>query len=129
MTKANNIRCRVVACPEAFEDGKSWSFYLINDSDEVLDVAVLETFGHEWGDFGNSVHPEVKVTDLAPGNNALIWRDDDEELRMWCTLKVQVAAREAELLFEFPILYKRRSGGLPVVQSLGKPGFAVAAAP
>src|SRR5262245_55925239 len=99
MTKTNDIHCRVVACPESFEDGKSWSFYLINDGDAALDVAVLETFGHEWGDFGNSIHPGIKVTDLAPGNNVLIWRDNDEELRMWLSLKIQVAARQAELLF------------------------------
>jgi hypothetical protein len=129
MAKSGDIRCRVVACPETFDDGKSWSFYLINDGDAPLDAAVLETFGHEWGDFGDSVHPDVKVTDLASGKSTLIWRDNDEELRMWLTLKVHVAACEAELLFEFPMLYRRRNGGLPIVQSLGKPGFAVAAAP
>ena len=78
------VRCRVAACREAIDDGKEWSFYLINDSDAPLDSAVLCAIGYEWGDYGNSEATDVNITGLAPGAAALIWRDDGSgaELRM-----------------------------------------------
>ena len=120
------IRCRVAACPEPLGDGKEWSFYLLNDGRVPLDLVVLKAFGHEWGDFGHTEHPDVTVTDLAPGASAVIWRDNDDELRMWLTLLVRVRGREVELLLEFPMLY-RRKGDLPLVPGLAKPGWAVSA--
>ncbi len=126
MEENDEIHCRVAACPEHLGDDKEWSFYLLNDSRSPLDVVVLKTFGHEWGDVGHTEHPNVKVTDVAPGANALIWRDNDDELRMWLTLLVRVHEREVEFLLEFPMLYKRK-GNLPVVAGLAKPGWAVSA--
>jgi hypothetical protein len=126
MERPNEIRCRVVACPEALDDGKEWSFYVINDGDAPLDSVVLKRFGHEWGDgdVGHSTDPNVTVSDLAPGHYASIWRDNDEELRMWMTLEVHAGTRMAEVLIEFPMLYRRRSGaGLPIVEGLGKCGY------
>ena len=92
MEKHDPIRCRVAACREALDDGKEWSFYLINDSEVSLDLAVLYSIGYEWGDWGNVEAAEVNVTDLAPGENSLIWRDDGSgaELRMELSLRMRV---------------------------------------
>lgn len=122
----DEIRCRVAACPESLGDGKEWSFYLLNDGRAPLDLVVLKAFGHEWGDFGRTEYPGVQVADLAPGANALIWRDDDDELRMWLSLLVRVRDREVELLLELPLLYRRKAN-LPLVEGLAKPGWAVSA--
>ena len=124
--KTDEIRCRVAACPEALGDDMEWSFYLFNDGSMPLDVVVLKTFAREWGDIGDTNHPNVKITNVGAGANVLIWRDNDEELRMWLELLVRVQNREAALVVEFPMLYKRR-GILPLVADLGKPGWVVSA--
>ena len=84
MEKSEPIRCRLVGCRAALDDGKEWNFYLINDSAAALDWAVLCAVGYEWGDTGNSHSADARVTGLAPGGSALIWRDDGSgaELRM-----------------------------------------------
>ena len=41
---------------------------------------------------------------IGAGESVLIWRDNDEELRMWMGLLVRVGNREAALLVEFPML-------------------------
>jgi hypothetical protein len=127
MENSDPIRCRVAACRETLDDDQEWSFYLINDSDTPLDLAVLCEIGYEWGGWGNSETADVRVTDLAPGAHALIWRDDGSgaELRMDLSVRVQVGGREVLLQFEFPKLYRKRN--VPVVERLGKPGWAVAA--
>lgn len=119
------IRCRVAACREALNDGKQWSFYLINDSDAPLDFAELRTVGYEWGDSGSSEKADVRVTGLASGAHALIWRDDGSgaELRMELSLRVALDGREVVLRFEFPRLYRQRN--LPPVDGLGMPGLEV----
>lgn len=121
------IRCRLVACREALDDGNEWSFYLINDSAAVLDSAVLFEISYEWGDWGNSEIVEVSVNELAPAASALIWRDngDGAELRMYMSLRVRVGEREAQIQFEFPKLYNIKN--LPMVDGLGKPGWQAAA--
>ncbi|HEX2824870.1 MAG TPA: hypothetical protein VHP37_00875 [Burkholderiales bacterium] len=121
------VRCRIAACREALSDGNEWSFYLINDSDDALDLAVLHEVAYEWGDTGSSDPADVRISNLAPGAHALVWRDDGSgaELRMELSLTVHGRGREAELRFEFPKLY--RMSGLPVVEGLGKPGWQVAA--
>jgi hypothetical protein len=124
---AGPIRCRIAACREDLDDDNEWSFYLINDGDAPLQWAVLDTIGYEWGGMGNSEQPGVRVTGIAPGGHALLWRDDGSgaELRMDLSLRVCAGGREAKLLFEFPKLYRKTD--LPVVAPLGKPGWAVAA--
>lgn len=127
MDNRPSVRCRVAACREELGDGKAWSLYLINDSAESLDEAVLDRIGYEWGDWGSSEAADVRVTDLAPGAHALIWRDDGSgaELRMDLSLRVRARGREVPLQFEFPKLYLKRE--LSVVKGLGKPGWQVAA--
>ena len=127
MEKSEPIRCRVAACREALDDGKEWSFYLINDGVAALDSAVLCAVGYEWGDMGNSHRADVRVTGLAPGASALIWRDDGSgaELRIDLSLLVRSGGREVGLRFEFPKLYRKNN--LPVVDGLGKPGWQEAA--
>lgn len=120
----DEIHCRVAACPEACGDDKEWSFYLLNDGSRPLERVVLKTFGHEWGDFGDAVHPDVEIANVGPGTHVLIWRDNDHELRMWLTLAVRIDDREADFLVEFPMLY-RRKGNLPLVEQLGKHGWVV----
>jgi hypothetical protein len=117
------IRCRVAACREALDDGKYWSFYLINDSSAALDTAVLFAVGYELGDWGNSEAADVSVTNLASGAFALIWRDDGSgaEVRMDLSLRVQMQGRQALLQFEFPKLYQKEN--LPMVSGLEKPGW------
>jgi hypothetical protein len=121
------IYCRVVACREALNDGKEWSYYLINDSRASIDLAVLDEISYEWGDFGNTEMADVHVANIAPGAYVLIWRDDGggAELRMEFSLLLKMRDREARLRFEFPKLY--RLTNLPLVESLGKPGWQVAA--
>ena len=124
MTEQNEMRCLVAACPEALGDDNEWSFYLLNDGRRSLNRVVLKTFGHEWGDFGDAVHPNVEVTKVAPGAHVRIWRDNDHELRMWMTLAVWINDLETDFLVEFPLLYRSHST-LPVVEWLGKPGWVV----
>lgn len=118
------LRCRVAACRENLGDGQSWSFYLINDCGAALDLAVLYEILSEWGDFGRAQTADVRVTNLAPGANALIWRDDGE-LRTELSLLVQTQARVMRFKFEFPRLY--RQGDLSRVSGLDKPGWEAAA--
>ena len=120
-----SIRCRIAACREAPDaNGNDWSFYLINDSTDPLELAVLYKVSYEWGDMPSAKRADVRVTALAPGAHAHIWRDDGE-LRMDLSLLVQVRGRELKMSFEFPRLYRQRD--LPVVEGLGKPGYEVAA--
>ena len=126
MDTDREIRCRVAACLEPGADGKEWSFYVLNDSQVPLDRVVLKTFGHEWGDDGPAIQLDVEVNHIAPGGNALIWRDNDDEMRMWLTLLIEAGGRKAQHMFEFPMLYKRK-GQLPMVAELGKPGWVVSA--
>ncbi len=114
-----DIRCRVVACHE----GTVWNFYLINDSAEPIDSAVLSLVGCEWGDIGNTETVDVHVDDLAPGAHARIWQDDGSgaELRMELRLRIRVGGSESELRFEFPKLYNIKT--LPLVEALGRPGW------
>jgi hypothetical protein len=127
MQKTEPIRCRVAACREALGDGKEWGFYLINDNTDPLDLTVLDTIGYEWGDWGNSETTDVRITGLAPGAHALLWRDDGSgaELRMDLSLLVRMRGREVRLRFEFPKLYLKSN--LPMVEGLGKPGWQEAA--
>ena len=127
MTKTEPIRCRVAACREALHDGKEWSFYLINAGNAPLDSAVLDQVSYEWGDSGSGEATDVRVTALAPGAYALIWRDDGSgaELRIDLSLFVRVGDREVRLLFEFPKLYRKKD--LPLIDCLGKPGWQEAA--
>jgi len=127
MNKSEPIRCRVAACREVLDDGKEWSFYLINDSKAPLDSAVLDQISYEWGDLGNNELADVQVTGLGAGAHALVWRDDGSgaELRMDLSLVVRIGDREVRLLFEFPKLYRKTS--LPLVEGLGKPGWQEAA--
>jgi hypothetical protein len=111
----------------ACDDGKEWSFYLINDSAFALDWAVLHEISYEWGDMGNSEAANERVAALATGAHALVWRDDGSgaELRMDLLVRACVGGHEAELRFEFPKLYLQR--GLKEIAGLGKVGYAVAA--
>jgi hypothetical protein len=118
-----DIRLRLVACPESLGDGKGWSFYLVNDSDVPLDSTVLKTFGHEWGGTAHVEHPNVEVVGLAPRAHARMWRDNDDEVRMWATLAVRVGALESEWEVEYPLLYKRMDE-LTVVAELGLRGWS-----
>jgi len=127
MSDGGPIRCRMAACSETLGDGKHWSFYLLNDGDTVIESVVLHAVGYEWGDWGNSKSVDVRISGLAPGAHALIWRDDDSaaELRVDLSLRVQTDGREVKLNFEFPKLYHLRN--LKPVAGLGKPGYQVTA--
>jgi len=117
------IRCRLAACRESLEDSKEWSFYLINDGENVIESAILSRVSYEWGDSGTSETPNVQVAGLAPGASALIWRDDGSgaELRMEFSIVLRADGRQIELRFEFPKLYRQRN--LPFVAGLDKPGW------
>jgi len=120
------VRCRMVACREKLDDGKQWSFYLINDNDVPIDAAVLFEVAYEWGHLGNSELTDVRITDLPPGGHALIWRDDGSgaELRMELSMHVQLGGSTVRLQFEFPKLYRLKN--LKLVDGLDKPGWQVA---
>jgi hypothetical protein len=124
MEGVERIRCRVAACRESPASAGRWCFYLINDGDAPLDSAELYRVSTEWGDFGHSQAADVRVSGLAPGGHAPIWRDDGE-FRIELALLVRAGGREVRLTFEFPRLY--RQTGLPLVGGLGKPGREVAA--
>ena len=99
----------------------------MRDGNILLESVVLYAVGHEWGDWGNSKAVEVRISSLAPGAHALIWRDDDSaaELRTDLSRRVRPDGRDVNLNFEFPKLYRLRN--LKTVAGLGKPGYQVAA--
>ena len=123
MSEDELVRCRVAACRERLGDGKTWSFYVLNDNDFSLDEMILYEVGYEWGDWGNSDSTDVHVTGLAPGGHALIWRDDGSgaELRMTLSLRVQLHGHTARIEVEFPKLYQKKN--MPLVEGLDKPGW------
>ncbi|HEX8250947.1 MAG TPA: hypothetical protein VF599_22425 [Pyrinomonadaceae bacterium] len=125
MNNSEPLRFRLVACREALDDGKQWSFYLMNDSRLRIDSAVLYEIGYEWGDTGSSEAANMLINALDSGAHALIWRDDGSgaELRMQMFLRVRISNREMKLDFEFPKLYLQRN--LKMVDELGKPGWQV----
>ena len=125
MRNSDLVRCRMAACRETLDDGKQWSFYLINDNDVFIDTAVLYEVAYEWGDWGNSELTDVRFTDLAPGGHTVIWRDDGcgVELRMELSVHVQLSGYTARLQFEFPKLYRLKN--LQMVDGLDKPGWQV----
>ena len=120
VTESAVIRCRMVACRDK---GDSWSFYLVNDNNFSLDEAILYEVNYEWGDWQTSESTDVHIVGLAPGGNAMMWRDDGSgaELRMELCLRVQHAGRVAQMKFEFPTLYRKKD--LPVIDDLGRPGW------
>jgi hypothetical protein len=120
MKEDERIRCRVAACREAPVDDNAWSFYLINDGDAPLDSAALYRVSTEWGDFGHNQAADVRVTDLAAGAHALIWRGDGE-FRTELSLLLRAGDREVRLSFEFPKLYIQRN--LRLVEGVGKLGW------
>jgi hypothetical protein len=113
----------MVACREALSDGNEWSFYLINDSDTEIASALLSNICYEWGDFANNELVSSRVTNMAAGEHALLWRDDGSgaELRMIFSVLAYVADREISLSFEFPRLYRLQNPKL--VPSLNKMGW------
>jgi hypothetical protein len=125
MDPIERLRIVAAACRESLHDGKEWSFYLINRGEAALDEAVLHRIDYEWGDFGNSEDADVRLSDLAPGTHALVWRDDGSgaELRMTLNVRVRSGGREARLQFEFPKLYRLHD--LPVLEGLDRPGWEV----
>ncbi len=127
MQNEEPIRCRMAACREALNDGKEWSFYLINDNLIAFDLVVLYAIGYEWGDIGKSETADVRTSGLAPGAHALLWRDDGTgaELRMELKVRVHACDSEVRMQFEFPKLYRQHN--LQIVEGLGKPGWQVPA--
>ena len=123
MSDGHRVQCRLAACRQSLDDGNEWSFYLINDTDVLFDLVVLDEIGYEWGDIGSSEAVDVRITNLAPADHALIWRDDGSgaELRMDLSLRLLMRGDEVQLLFEFPKLYRKTR--LPLVDGLGKPGW------
>lgn len=117
------VRCRVAACREPLDDGRVWSFYLLNDNDFSLDEVVLYEVGYEWGNWDNSESTDVRVTGLAPGGHVLIWRDDGSgaELRMDLSLQVKIGGHSTRMQFEYPKLYRKKN--LQMVEGLNKPGW------
>ena len=126
MRNSDVVRCRMAACREKLDDGKQWSFYLINDNAVSIDTAVLYEVAYEWGDWSNDELTDVRITSLAPGGHIVIWRDDGSgaELRMELSVQVQLGGSTVRLQFEFPKLYRLRN--LPLVEGLDKPGWQVA---
>jgi hypothetical protein len=124
MPSSSLLRCRVAACP--VEGSGRWDFVLINDGDAPLGAATLEKVSYEWGGYGHSDAVDVRVGPLAAGAFERIWQDDGGgiEGRMDLLVRVRRGDRDVSLLFEFPILYKKRE--LPVVRGIGRPGWDVA---
>ena len=119
------LRCRIAACPEKLDDGKAWSFYLINDGAAPIDSATLLRVDTEWGDRSyREVISDAHVVSLAPNAFALLWRDDggNAEFRMELSVRMSVHGGVAELVFEFPKLYLQRH--LQRIEPLGKIGWA-----
>ena len=118
------IHCRMVAVPEALDDGKSWSFYLLSDTDTTLE-ATLTRIEYEWGDMPASEMPPDAPATVAPRGVARLWRDDGTgaEVRQEHHVRVRNSDGERHLTFEFPKLYRIRT--MPVVPELSKPGHVV----
>lgn len=121
MTTTPAIRCRIAACPAGITG--RWDFYLLNDCDVALDSAVLKKVSYEWGGYGHADAVHVPVANLGAGAHEKIWHDngDGVEGRMDFLVEVRVGPRSVDLLFEFPILYKKTQ--LPIVPELQIPGW------
>ena len=92
-------------------DSPLWNFHLINDGETAIETAVLEAVKYEWGDeYRGGESPAVRITNLAPGERALLWKDDgSSEMRTDLWLRFVQSGQETILFFEFPKLY-RQSG-------------------
>lgn len=114
------VACRVAAC--RLPGSSAWDFFLVNDSETPLD-ATLHRVGYEWGNLGHSEPADVRIRQLPKGAHELIWHDDGDgvELRMELAVRVHAEGRDVELVFEFPILYKKTE--LPIVRGLNRPGW------
>jgi len=121
------IACRVAACLDPGDDRKRWSIHVLNEGSAPFDV-VLRKFGHEWGDAGGATRPNAKVKNVKPGESARIWRDNDEEMRMWGELVARSGNEQQAFLFEFPLLY-RHMDELQVVPGVGKRGWIAGCTP
>ncbi len=107
-------------------ESRRWSFYLINDGGMTIESAELAAVRYEWGDqYVGGESPGMRVVDLEPGAQALIWRDDgSSEMRTDLWVRVTDGTRETWLLFEFPRLYRQEGTTLiahPTVMG-GPPG-------
>lgn len=106
------ISCRVVADREG--DSRWWSFCLINDEDSPLGSAVLDKVCYEWGDqYLETKKPNERVKNLAPGDQARIWRDDGESetrIDLWLTIKHR--GQKKRFVFGLPKLYKQTGNHL-----------------
>lgn len=117
--------CRMAACRESLNDGKAWSFYLINDSASSLQRVMLKRVRSEWGSQSAAEAESVAIGDVAVSEHALVWRADGDaaEFRLTVEIGLEFAGGAVALSFEFPKLY--RQGDLPVVAGLGKSGLQV----
>lgn len=108
MSSSVELKCRIVATREP--DSPLWSFYLINDGETAIETAELEAVKYEWGDqYRGGESPHVHIADLAPGGQALVWKDDgSSEMRTDLWLRFAHGGLQTWLLFEFPKLYRQR---------------------
>jgi len=125
MSSKPSVACRLVACREQLEDGKDWSFYLINDSVAPFRDVFLERVSSEWGSMHAVEVANVSHGDIEVGGHGLLWRDDGSgaEFRMSAHVRLESAALTVVLSFDIPKLYRRRE--LPIVTGLGKTGLQV----
>jgi hypothetical protein len=116
----------MVACPVG---SSAWEFHFINDSASPVDSAELLEVVHEWGGVWDRTAVDARVADVAPGEHRLLWRGQDDEMRMSLTVRLRSRhGDDTRVAFEFPLLYRRR-GKLPRIPLLGKEGWEVAATP
>ncbi len=114
MTQDPIINCRIVARAESGCRTGEWSFYLINAGEQRIDEAVLTRCGHDPQSGCETHMPNLRLRDIPPGGQALLWRDADHGDCLWLELRVCAARCRQDLLFEFQCLCQARDPALPV---------------
>jgi hypothetical protein len=116
-----DLQCRIVAEREG--DTPWWRFHLVNGGAATIESAELAEIRYEWGDqYVGGESPRVRVADVAPGDRAVLWRDDgSSEMRTDLWIRLMHHGVEIWLLFEFPRLY-RQTGTTLVADPTRMPG-------
>lgn len=112
------LHVRIAAC---IGETKDWDFFIINDNDYSLDRVLLRTVEHEWGDTSRISRPDAEIRDLASGEHALLWEEDDFEFRISLQLLMKAGAIEQSAEVRFGYLYRRVSE-MVLLDELGRRG-------
>lgn len=109
---------------ERLDDGKEWSIFLRNDENFIFDNVHVIGFGHSFGGGGSAKETDLAIRPFPIGKWINVWRDDDFEMRMHMTVRIEADGRKRKFMADFPKLYRRKKN-LPPVEGIGLPGIVI----